>query len=108
MDLSVDVDFGALVETALSSSEDVEVHGPALQADWLESMGGRERCEMLLRKAKTGASGGEEIAERVNSGWKRLVDRGINGMGKLYKVMAVVPVTDGARRPVGFGGDVVQ
>jgi hypothetical protein len=28
-------------------------------------------------------------------------------MGKVYKVLAVVPESGGRRRPVGFGGDVV-
>lgn len=120
VDLSVDVDFGALVETALNSSELVEVHGPVLQADWLESMGGRERCDALVRRAKKGAVGvkgnegasakstdEDEMAKRVGSGWDRLVDRGINGMGKLYKAMAIVPLNEGVRRPVGFGGGVV-
>jgi len=27
-------------------------------------------------------------------------------MGKVYKAMAIVPESDGKRRPVGFGGDV--
>lgn len=122
VDLSVDVDFGALVETALNSSEIIEVHGPVLQADWLESMGGRERSDALVRRAKKGtldssrgvdaaasvsSSDAEEIAKRVGSGWDRLVDRNINGMGKLYKAMAVVPLNEGVRRPVGFGGGVV-
>ena len=89
----------------------MEVHGPVEQADWLASMGGRERCDILLQRAGvregTGTEGNsEEVAERISSGWERLVDRGINGMGKLYKVMAIVPDSGGKRKPVGFGGDV--
>jgi len=111
VDLSADVDFGGLVETALSSSEGVEVHGPVEQADWLASMGGQERCDTLIRTAGiregTGTEGNsDEVAKRISSGWERLVDRGINGMGKLYKVMAIVPESGGKRKPVGFGGDV--
>lgn len=108
VDLSTDVDFGAVAEAALGASEGVEVHGPVEQADWLREMGGTERCDALVRKARASGSDkdGEEMAERLVSGWRRLVDRTPNGMGKLYKVMSVVPVSDGARRPVGFGGVV--
>jgi len=105
VDLSADVDFGAVAEAALGGSEAVEVHGPVEQAHWLQEMGGKERCDMLVQKAR---AGDEEMAERVVGGWRRLVDRTPNGMGKLYKVMAIVPVTGGARRPVGFGGGVAE
>ncbi|KAK3679503.1 hypothetical protein LTR78_001064 [Recurvomyces mirabilis] len=52
-----------------------------------------------------------EIVKRVESGWRRLVDGGPQGMGRLYQVMAIVPFTppvqgQARRRPVGFGGDV--
>lgn len=117
VDLSADVDFGALVETALSSSEGVEVHGPLEQADWLASMGGKIRCDMLVETIRTGGIRGlranergketDELADEILAGWKRLVDRGPNGMGKLYKAIAVVPMNGDGRRPVGFGGDVV-
>lgn len=107
VDLSADVDFGALVEAALDASEGVEVHGPVEQAHWLGAMGGKERTDVLIRKARAdGGGGAEEVADRISTGWRRLVDRGPNGMGKVYKVMAVVPAAAGARRPVGFGGDV--
>jgi len=107
VDLSADVDFGALVEAALEASERVEVHGPVGQGDWLEGMGGRERCEMLVKKARAAGAGkdGEDVAQRIRMGWERLVGTGPDGMGKLYKVMAVVPERNGTR-PVGFGGDV--
>lgn len=123
VDLSADVDFGALAEAALGASEGVEVYGPVEQGTWLGSMGGKERSEVLVRKARAGGGAGEEggagaagvagaaeegegTADRITTGWRRLVDRGPNGMGRLYKVMAVVPASGGARRPVGFGGDV--
>jgi len=117
VDLSADVDFSALAEAALGASEGVEVHGPVEQAHWLREMGGTERCDMLVQKAKKSGGGGdsgkdvaeaEEMAERLVGGWRRLVDRTPNGMGKLYKVMSVVPISDGARRPVGFGGGVAE
>jgi len=103
VDLSADVDFGALVEATLAASESVEVHGPVGQGDWLEGMGGRERLEALVGKA--GAQGQEEVVRRLREGWERLTGRGVDGMGRLYKVLAVVPER-GGRRPVGFGGDV--
>lgn len=101
VDISADVDFGSLVESALEASDAVEVHGPVDQADWLNAMGGRERSEALVRKARD-----DETRRRLESGWSRVTERGPNGMGRLYKVMSIVPANDGKRRPVGFGGDV--
>lgn len=104
VDLSADVDFLALAESALDASPGVEVHGPVEQSFFLSSMGIKERAERLLKGAKD-----EDTRRRLEVGWKRLVDRGPNGMGKLYKVMAVVPYKEKGpvRRPVGFGGDVM-
>ncbi|KLU89040.1 hypothetical protein MAPG_08018 [Magnaporthiopsis poae ATCC 64411] len=101
-DLSVDVDFAAIAEAATRASEGVEVHGPVEQGAFLETMGIRERAEAL---AKASGSGQAKAAD-IERAWKRLVDRGPNGMGRIYKVMAVLPENDGSRRPVGFGGDV--
>jgi hypothetical protein len=65
-------------------------------------MGIKERAEMLLR----GSTADDEKKKRVEGAWKRLIDRGGSGMGKVYKAMAIVPEAGGKRRPVGFGGDV--
>ncbi|KAF2089872.1 DUF185-domain-containing protein [Saccharata proteae CBS 121410] len=107
VDISADVDFLALAESAINASPGVEVHGPVEQARWLEGMGIRERAMQLLQQAD-GKDGMEEFRNRIEGGWKRLVDRGPNGMGRLYKVLAIVPHVPGraTRRPVGFGGDV--
>jgi NADH dehydrogenase [ubiquinone] 1 alpha subcomplex assembly factor 7 len=102
VDLSADVDFVALAEAALSASPGVEVHGPVEQGFFLQSMGIKERAEMLIKAIH----GDEEKRKRVESSWKRLVDRGGSGMGKVYKAMAILPESGGSRRPVGFGGDV--
>ncbi|UPX14127.1 uncharacterized protein EKO05_0004618 [Ascochyta rabiei] len=104
VDLSADVDFLALAESALAASDNVEVHGPVDQSFFLATMGIRERAERLLKNAKD-----DETRRRLEIGWKRLVDRGPNGMGKLYKAMAIVPYVEGkkVRRPVGFGGDLL-
>jgi SAM-dependent MidA family methyltransferase len=101
VDLSADVDFTALAEAALGASPGVEVHGPVEQGQFLLSMGIKERAEMLMMGLKE-----EEKRKGVEGAWKRLVDRGGSGMGKVYKAMAILPESGGRRRPVGFGGDV--
>ncbi|KAK0099618.1 hypothetical protein ONS96_008118 [Cadophora gregata f. sp. sojae] len=112
VDLSADVDFLALAEAALGASEGVEVYGPVEQGSFLRAMGIEERAGALVRSVKGKAiakgetRGGEEVAGRIEGAWKRLVDRGGSGMGKVYKAMAIVPESGGKRRPVGFGGDV--
>jgi SAM-dependent MidA family methyltransferase len=104
VDLSADVDFTALADAATLASEGVEVHGPVPQGDFLELMGIRERAEMLTKKPGLEPS----AVENITKAWKRLVDRGPGGMGKTYKVLAILPENDGRRRPVGFGGDVTE
>jgi SAM-dependent MidA family methyltransferase len=120
VDLSADVDFLALAESAINASPGVEVHGPVDQARFLMAMGIEARAAQLMKtavdKERAGAGGQEkeelsEMAKRVESGWKRLIDRGPQGMGRLYKAMAIVPYNppregESRRRPVGFGGDV--
>ncbi|KAI0104928.1 DUF185-domain-containing protein [Hypoxylon sp. NC0597] len=108
VDLSADVDFGAVAEAALLASPGVEVHGPVDQAYFLESMGVRQRAEMLVRKLGQGVESEEDKKKKreIERSWKRLVDRGPGGMGKVYKVLAILPENGGRRRPVGFGGDV--
>ena len=105
VDISADVDFLALAESALRASPGVEVHGPVEQSFFLSTMGIKERAEQLLKGAKN-----EETRSRLETGWKRLVDLGPNGMGKTYKAMAIVPYNDKGplRRPVGFGGHIVD
>ncbi|KAI9824332.1 MAG: hypothetical protein M1819_000892 [Sarea resinae] len=103
VDLSADVDFVALAEAALNASPNVEVHGPAEQGYFLQAMGIQQRAEQLLKGVK---KDDEEIKERIEGAWKRLVERGVGGMGRIYKAMAIIPLTEGKRRPVGFGGDV--
>lgn len=121
VDVSADVDFLALAEAALNASQGVEVHGPVDQARFLEAMGIQERATQLVKKAMSSGRGDgdssskqglTELAKRIESGWKRLVDRSPQGMGRLYQVMAIVPhipaksASSQVRRPVGFGGDI--
>ncbi|OTB08404.1 hypothetical protein M426DRAFT_317025 [Hypoxylon sp. CI-4A] len=113
-DLSADVDFGAVAEAATRASRGVECHGPVDQAFFLESMGVRQRAEMLAKKLLGAGSNNnnnnnkseEERKKEIERSWKRLVDRSPDGMGKIYKVLAILPENGGRRRPVGFGGDV--
>ena len=97
MDISADVDFTALADAAVRASPGVEVHGPVEQGNWLEAMGIWERAGALMKKGD---------AEGVRKAVERLVDRGEGGMGRLYKVLAIVPERGGRRRPVGFGGSL--
>ncbi|KAF6233739.1 hypothetical protein HO173_007951 [Letharia columbiana] len=101
VDISADVDFMALAEAALAASPAVEVHGPVEQGGWLQSMGIRERADIICK----GLGEDEGGKKRVRGAIQRLVERGGGAMGKLYKVLAIVPERDG-RRPVGFGGGV--
>ncbi|KAL1955470.1 hypothetical protein VTO42DRAFT_8496 [Malbranchea cinnamomea] len=101
VDLSADVDFTALAEAAIRASPGVEVYGPIEQGSFLQSLGIAERAAQLLRRVDD-----EEKRRSIESGWKRLVERGGGGMGRIYKAMAIVPESGGVRRPVGFGGDV--
>ncbi|KAL5343873.1 S-adenosyl-L-methionine-dependent methyltransferase [Aspergillus crustosus] len=101
VDVSADVDFTALAEAAINASEGVEVHGPVEQGHFLQAMGIAERMQQLLTTVQD-----EEKRKVLETGWQRLVERGGGGMGKLYKVLAIIPENGGRRRPVGFGGEV--
>lgn len=101
VDVSADVDFTSLAESAIEASEGVEVHGPMEQGDFLRAMGIAERMQQLLRGVKD-----EEKRKTLTSAWERLVDKDADGMGKLYKVLTIIPENSGRRRPVGFGGSI--
>lgn len=101
VDVSADVDFTALAESAIEASEGVEVHGPVEQGDFLQALGITERMKQLLRVIQD-----EGKRKNLETAWQRLIEKGGSGMGKLYKVMTIVPENDGKRRPVGFGGGV--
>ncbi|OAX84435.1 hypothetical protein ACJ72_01185 [Emergomyces africanus] len=105
VDLSADVDFTALAEAAIDASPGVEVYGPTEQGAFLEALGISERAAQLLKRVE--GEGDQEKRKRIESGWKRLVERGGGGMGRLYKALAIVPESEGKRRPVGFGGSVM-
>lgn len=107
-DVSADVDFMSLAEAAIEASEGVEVHGPVDQAEFLHSLGIAERAEQLLKGIGAGDDdASQEKRKTLDTAWKRLIDKGPNGMGKLYKALVIVPENAGQRRPVGFGGSVM-
>lgn len=101
VDVSADVDFTALAEAAIEASPGVEAYGPVEQGDFLLSLGIEQRAEQLLKHVKD-----EAQRKNIETGWKRLVERGGGGMGKIYKALTIVPESGGKRRPVGFGGGV--
>ncbi|RMZ88439.1 hypothetical protein DV736_g4336, partial [Chaetothyriales sp. CBS 134916] len=94
VDLSADVDFTALADHALEASEGVEVHGPVEQGIWLSQLGIQDRAARLMKTltARADWAGENETKKKeFESGWRRLVEPGPRGMGKAYKVMAIVP-----------------
>lgn len=109
VDISVNVDFTALAERALKASDAVEVHGPIEQGAFLGMLGMKERKEILVDTLeRTGGVDAMERKKLVESGYRRLVERGGGAMGKIYKALAIVPEGGGRRRPVGFGGGIVE
>lgn len=95
-DLSTDVDFQGL-KIAAQESHAVDVFGPVEQGDWLHQLGIGARATALAN-AQPDDAGKKRIAQAYN----RLVERGGGAMGKVYKVMSIVP--QGSPAPVGFGG----
>lgn len=105
VDLSADVDFTALAEAACNASPGVEVWGPVEQGGFLREMGGEMRVRQLVKGVKIED---EEKKKVIEGAWRRLVEKGgPQGMGRIYKVLAVLPEGGGRRAPVGFGGGVL-
>lgn len=98
VDLSADVDFGAIKELMLNLGG-VAVHGPVEQGDWLNELGMGYRAQMLMETVKT-----EEERDKIKKSYLRLVEKGGSGMGKIYKFMGIVP--EDGKKLVGFGGDL--
>lgn len=99
-DLSADVDFGALKIAATKNHGDqVEAYGPVEQGDWLHTMGIGARATVLAESQTS-----EEGKKRVEQAYNRLTEKSGGAMGRLYKVMCVVPKN--TPTPVGFGGDI--
>lgn len=100
VDLSADVDFQAIVESAHSDPNiSIDVFGPVEQGDWLHQLGIQYRADQLYNQAKT-----DSEREIIKSGYHRLVEKDGSSMGHIYKFLALLP--KGGPIPVGFGGKV--
>ncbi|MEW5301666.1 MAG: hypothetical protein WDW36_004512 [Sanguina aurantia] len=95
-DLSAWVDFDALKVAAFLSGAPVVAAGPVTQAGFLLTMGIQERLQQLLAKASA------EDKEVLASGVRRLLEEGPGGMGRSYKVMALLHNSLATQRPAGF------
>ncbi|XP_065880065.1 uncharacterized protein [Euphorbia lathyris] len=105
-DLSVYVDFPSIRRSAEEASDDVSVHGPITQSQFLGSLGINFRVEALLQNCT------DEQAESLRTGYWRLVGDGEApfweeadeeapiGMGTRYMAMAIVNKKQGV--PVPF------
>ncbi|XP_052198121.1 uncharacterized protein LOC127805005 [Diospyros lotus] len=105
-DLSAYVDFASIRHSAEETSEDVSVHGPITQSQFLGSLGINFRVEALLENCT------DEQAESLRTGYWRLVGEGEApfwegpddqvpiGMGTRYLAMAIVNKKQGI--PVPF------
>lgn len=84
-DLTADVDFSLLRLAANDAG--ARTHGPITQSTFLDKMGIVPRLQSLLSAAGSDANKARELRK----GYERLVDvAGGNGMGDVYKVLAVV------------------
>ncbi|OAY65680.1 NADH dehydrogenase (ubiquinone) complex I, assembly factor 7 [Ananas comosus] len=105
-DLSAYVDFASIRHSAEEVSENISVHGPITQSQFLGSLGINFRVEALLQNCT------EEQAETLRTGYWRLVGDGEApfwegpdeqtpiGMGTRYLAVAIVNKRQGA--PVPF------
>ncbi|OMO79187.1 putative S-adenosyl-L-methionine-dependent methyltransferase MidA protein [Corchorus capsularis] len=105
-DLSAYVDFACIRHSAEEASDDVSVHGPITQSQFLGSLGINFRVEALLQNCT------DEQAESLRTGYWRLVGEGEApfwegpddqvpiGMGTRYMAMAIVNKKQGV--PVPF------
>lgn len=105
-DLSAYVDFASIKHSAEETSENVSVHGPITQSQFLGSLGINFRVEALLENCT------EEQAESLRTGYWQLVGDGEApfwegpeeqtpiGMGTRYQAIAIVNKKQGV--PVPF------
>jgi SAM-dependent MidA family methyltransferase len=80
-DVTAHVDFDALARAA----EDMgaRVHGPVQQGEFLQRLGIETRALTLMSKAS------HDVSEDIAGALKRLIGDGRDGMGSLFKVLAV-------------------
>lgn len=104
-DLSAYVDFASIKHSAEEASDNVSVHGPMTQSQFLGSLGINFRVEALLHNCT------DEQAESLRTGYWRLVGEGEApfwegpedktpiGMGSRYLAMAIVNKKQGTPIP---------
>ena len=80
-DVTAHVDFQALARAAEDLG--VRVHGPVTQGDFLRRLGIETRAVTLMGKASS------EVANDISAALKRLTDSGRDGMGSMFKAMAL-------------------
>jgi SAM-dependent MidA family methyltransferase len=80
-DLTCHVDFAALGRAAREAG--AAVHGPVDQRDFLLALGLRERAGRLTLRAD------DTQAAAIEAAFARLTETGPDGMGNLFKVMAI-------------------
>ena len=86
IDITADVDFGALQHAVHSSTDHAaRAYGPLEQGQFLVSMGLGDHVVSIIEKEETT----DEMAEQLCEAYKRLVSP--DEMGQRYKVMAIVP-----------------
>ena len=83
VDLTADVDFGALARAAAAAVPEVAVQECRPQGHWLQAMGIAERVTSLIEHEDTT----EAAAERLVGAYERLVDP--KQMGETYQVLAM-------------------
>ncbi|KAM3363878.1 protein arginine methyltransferase NDUFAF7, mitochondrial [Capsicum galapagoense] len=104
-DLSAYVDFAAIRHSAEEASDDVAVHGPMTQSQFLGALGINFRAEALMENCT------DEQADSLRTGYWRLVGEGEApfwegpaeqaplGMGTRYLAMAIVNKKQGVPIP---------
>ncbi|WP_029583363.1 class I SAM-dependent methyltransferase [Bradyrhizobium sp. URHD0069] len=80
-DVTAHVDFQALVRAA--ENVGARAHGPVSQGDFLQRLGIETRAATLMAKATP------EVSEDISDALKRLIGGGRDGMGSMFKVLAV-------------------
>lgn len=94
VDLSADVDFGNLKDIFKDNNCESYIVD---QGDFLNSMGLGYRTDQLVESLKEN----EQEKKKVIDAYNRLTGKGIRDMGKIYKVMGVVP-NNSIESAVGF------
>lgn len=79
-DITAHVDFEQIAATA--AANELSVHGPLSQAQFLSGLGLKERCQRLMEHAPS-----QEAAGEIASGAQRLADA--TQMGELFQVIAL-------------------